>query len=187
MTRPITAAATLVLVADGRLALDQPIDGVLPELVDRRVLRRLDGPVDDTVPADRPIIVRDLLTFRGGFGMILAAPSEYPVLTAEQVPVTPHRPDEWMRRMGTLPLMDQPGTQWRYDTGSQILGALVGRASGQPLESFYKERIFAPLGMKDTAFEASASRLAACKSPLRLLRSGQTFPDGSTELVYALS
>jgi CubicO group peptidase (beta-lactamase class C family) len=172
MTRPITAAATLLLVADGRLALDQPVDAMLPELADRRVLRGLDGPVDDTVPADRPITVRDLLTFRGGFGMILAPPSEYPVLMAEQalrlssagppVPVTPHRPDEWMRRMGTLPLMDQPGTQWRYNSGSQILGVLVGRASGQPLESFYKERVFAPLGMNDTAFEAPTSRLAAC-------------------------
>jgi CubicO group peptidase (beta-lactamase class C family) len=152
MTRPITAAATLLLVADGRLALDEPVDAVLPELADRRVLHRLDGPVDNTVPVDRPITVRDLLTFRGGFGMILAPPSEYPVLMAEQalqlrsvgppVPVTPHGPDEWMRRMGTLPLMDQPGTQWRYSTGSQILGVLVGRASGQPLESFYRERIF---------------------------------------------
>ena len=172
MTRPITAAATLLLAADGRLALDQPVDSVLPELADRRVLRRVDGPVDDTVPADRPITIRDLLTFRGGFGMILAPPSEYPVLMAEEalqlcsvgppVPVTQHGPDEWMRRMGTLPLMDQPGSQWRYNTGSQILGVLVARVAGQALESFYEERIFAPLGMKDSAFQAPAARLVPC-------------------------
>jgi CubicO group peptidase (beta-lactamase class C family) len=170
MTRPITALATLLLVAERRLALDEPVDSLLPELADRRVLRRVNGPIDDTVPADRRITVRDLLTFRGGFGMILAPPSEYPILLAEQalqlsslgppVPVTPHPPDEWMRAMGTLPLMDQPGTQWRNNTDSQILGVLIARASGQPVESFYKERILAPLGMQDTSSQAPESRLA---------------------------
>jgi CubicO group peptidase (beta-lactamase class C family) len=170
MTRPVTAVATLLLVQEGRLALDEPVDRLLPELASRRVLRRLDGPVDDTVAADRPISVRDLLTFRGGFGMILAPPSEYPILQAEQAlqlmsagpptPVTPHGPDEWMRRMGTLPLMDQPGTQWRYSTGSQILGVLIARAAGQPVESFYRERIFGPLGMTDTSFGVPAAQLA---------------------------
>jgi CubicO group peptidase (beta-lactamase class C family) len=175
MTRPVTAVATLLLVEEGRLALDEPVDRLLPELASRRVLRQLDGPLDDTVAADRPISVRDLLTFRGGFGMILAPPDEYPILQAEQdlelmsvgppTPVTPHGPDEWMRRMGTLPLMDQPGRQWRYSTGSQILGVLIARAAGQPVESFYRERIFDPLGMTDTGFgvpAAQLSRLAPC-------------------------
>ena len=177
MTRPITAVATLMLVEEGRLALDEPVDRLLPELASRRVLRRLDGPLDDTVAADRPVSVRDLLTFRGGFGMILAPPSEYPILQAEQdlelmsvgppTPVTPHGPDEWMRRMGTLPLMDQPGRQWRYCTGSQILGVLIARAAGQPVESFYRERIFGPLGMTGTGFgvpAAQVGRLAPCYS-----------------------
>ena len=175
MTRPVTAVATLLLVQDGRLSLDEPVDRLLPELADRRVLRRLDGPVDDTVPAHRPITVRDLLTFRAGFGMILAPPEDYPILIAEAAlelrsvgpptPVTPHGPDEWMRRMGTLPLMDQPGDQWRYNTGSQILGVLVARASGQTVDSFYEERIFEPLGMKDTTFQVPArdvQRLVPC-------------------------
>jgi CubicO group peptidase (beta-lactamase class C family) len=175
MTRPVTAVATLLLVAEGRLALEEPVDRLLRELADRRVLRRLDGPVDDTVAAGRPVTVEDLLTFRGGFGMILAPPSEYPILRAEQalelmsvgppVPATPHGPDEWLRRMGTLPLMDQPGQQWRYNTGSQILGVLVARAAGRSAESFYSERIFQPLGMRDTAFVTPAGdlgRLVAC-------------------------
>ncbi len=175
MTRPITAVATLLLVEEGRLALDEPVDRLLPELADRRVLRRLDGPVDDTVAAKRPITVRDLLTFRGGFGTILARPSDYPILEAEAaldlrsvgppIPVTPHSPDEWLRRMGTLPLMDQPGEQWRYSTGSQILGVLVARAADQAVDSFYRERIFDPLGMKDTGFWVPAAenhRLAPC-------------------------
>jgi len=175
MTRPVTAVATLVLVEEGRLVLDEPVDRLLPELAGRPVLRHLSGPVDDTVAADRPVTVRDLLTFRAGFGMILAPPSEYPILAAEQalelmsvgppVPVTPHGPDEWLRRMGTLPLMDQPGGQWRYSTGSQILGVLIARASGQSVESFYRERIFDPLGMIDTAFGVPATqrgRLLPC-------------------------
>src|ERR1700726_368404 len=74
MTRPVTAVATLLMVQDGRLSLDEPVDRLLPELADRRVLRRLDGPVDDTVPASRSITLRDLLTFRLGFGIIMAPP-----------------------------------------------------------------------------------------------------------------
>jgi CubicO group peptidase (beta-lactamase class C family) len=83
MTRPITAVATLLLVEEGRLALDETVDRLLPELADQKVLRQLNGPVDDTVAADRPITVRDLLTFRAGFGMILASPDQYPILQAE--------------------------------------------------------------------------------------------------------
>ena len=169
MTRPVTAVATLLLVQDGRLELDEPIGRLLPELADRPVLRQPDGPLDDTVPARRPVTVRDLLTFRGGFGMILAPPDEYPILAAEQAlelsslgpptPATPHGLDEWLRRMGRLPLMDQPGTRWRYSTGSMILGALISRAAGQPAAAFYQERIFGPLGMPDTGFVVPAGQL----------------------------
>jgi CubicO group peptidase (beta-lactamase class C family) len=101
--------------------------------------------------------------------MILAPPDEYPILQAEQAlelssvgpptPVTPHGPDEWLRRMGTLPLMDQPGGQWRYNTSSQVLGVLVARAAGQPAQTFYAEHIFGPLGMNDTGFRVPASEL----------------------------
>lgn len=162
MTRPVTAVAALQLISTGRLGLDEPVGRLLPELAGRPVLRRLDGPVDDTVPASREVTVRDLLTFRAGFGMILAPPDDYPILAAEQAlelrsvgppapgPALP--PDEWLRWMGTLPLMDQPGTQWRYATSSQILGVLVSRAAGQSLESYCAERIFGPLGMTGTAF-----------------------------------
>jgi CubicO group peptidase (beta-lactamase class C family) len=162
MTRPVTAVAALQLIGTGRLGLDEPAERLLPELAGRRVLRQLDGPVTDTVPARRPVTVRDLLTFRSGFGMILAPPEEYPILAAEAAlelrsvgppaPGSPLDPAEWLRRMGTLPLMDQPGTQWRYATSSQVLGVLVSRAAGEPLESYYAERIFEPLGMDDTAF-----------------------------------
>jgi CubicO group peptidase (beta-lactamase class C family) len=172
MTKPITAAATMILVEECKLRLDEPVDALLPELAERQVLKRLDGPLDDTVPANRPITVRDLLTFRMGFGQMLAPPDAYPILSVaneQQIgmgppsPSTMPAPDEWMRRLGSLPLMHQPGEQWMYNTGSDVLGVLIVRASGQPLETFLRERLFEPLEMRDTGFsvpEASLDRLA---------------------------
>jgi CubicO group peptidase (beta-lactamase class C family) len=172
MTKPITAAATMILVEECKLRLDDPVDGLLPELSGRQVLRRLDGELDDTVPANRPITVRDLLTFRLGFGQMLASPEDYPILLAaneRQIGMGPPSPesmpapDEWIRRLGQLPLMHQPGEKWMYNTGSDVLGVLISRASGQPFETFLRERLFEPLGMKDTGFsvpEASLRRLA---------------------------
>jgi len=121
MTKPITAAAAMILVEECTLRLDEPVDRLLPELAERRVLKRIDGPVDDTVPAIRPITVRDLLTFRMGFGVVLELPDTYPIQRAirerleNQGPSNPSAapgPDEWMRRLGTLPLMHQPGEKW---------------------------------------------------------------------------
>jgi CubicO group peptidase (beta-lactamase class C family) len=172
MTKPIIAVATMILVEECRLRLDEPVDALLPELAQRQVLRRLDGPLDDTEPAKRPITVRDLLTFRMGFGQMMAPPDAYPILQAaneQQIGMGPPSPssmpapEEWMRRLGSLPLMHQPGEQWMYNTGSDVLGVLIARASGQPLETFLRERLFEPLGMKDTGFsvpEASLDRLA---------------------------
>jgi CubicO group peptidase (beta-lactamase class C family) len=168
MTKPIVAAATLVLIEECKLRLDDAVDAFLPELSERRVLTRLDSPIDDTVPAERPISVRDLLTFRLGFGQIMAPPDKYPILHAAHAlqigmgppdPAHLPAPDEWLRRLGTLPLMYQPGTRWVYNTGADLLGVLIARASGRPLEQFLRERIFEPLGMKDTSFSVPASKL----------------------------
>ncbi len=168
MTKPITAAAAMILVEECTLRLDDPVDRLLPELANRTVLKRLDGPLDETVPANRPITLRDLLTFRMGFGQMMAPPDAYPILKAaseQQIgmgppsPATMPAPDEWMRRLGTLPLMDQPGERWMYNTGSDVLGVLIARAAGQPLETFMRERLFAPLGMKDTGFSVPAAKI----------------------------
>src|SRR3989454_5659225 len=163
MTKPILALATMLLVEEGRLALDQPVDRLLPELAERKVLRRIDGPLDETVPARRPITVEDLLTFRMGHGLIFEPSFDppFPIVTAARDlqlvmgppdPRTPHDPDEWLRRFGTLPLMYQPGERWQYNTGSLVLSVLVARASRQALADFFRARIFGPLGMKDTGF-----------------------------------
>src|SRR5438477_9870424 len=82
MTKPITAAAAMILVEECKLRLDEPVDRLLPELGNRTVLRRLDSALDDTLPAVRPVTLRDLLTFRMGFGQLIAAPDAYPVLKA---------------------------------------------------------------------------------------------------------
>jgi CubicO group peptidase (beta-lactamase class C family) len=170
LTKPITAAAAMILVEECKLRLDEPVDRWLPELADRKVLRHLDSPLDDTVPAKRPITLRDLLTFRLGYGAVMVFPSRYPVQKAmEEAGIAPSAnipslpPDEVMRRFGSLPLLHQPGERWMYHSGSDILGVLIARASGQTLGIFLLERIFAPLGMKDTGFsvpEAKLDRLA---------------------------
>jgi CubicO group peptidase (beta-lactamase class C family) len=163
MTKPIVAAAAMMLVEAGDVALDEPVDRLLPELAGRRVLRRVDGPLDETVPARRPVTVEDLLTFRMGYGMIVEPSFDPPfpiVQAARELPLVagaPGRdvadpPDRWMERFGTLPLMYQPGERWQYNIGSLVLGVLVARAARQPLESFMRARIFEPLGMVDTGF-----------------------------------
>jgi CubicO group peptidase (beta-lactamase class C family) len=169
MTKPVTAVATMILLEECRLRLDEPVDRLLPELAGRRVLKRIDCPLEETVPASRPITVRDLLTFRMGLGMILGPHEQFPIQKAiNELQIvglgppnqsTPHTPDEWIRRLGTLPLMYQPGERWMYNTGSYVLGVLIARASGKSLESFFHQRIFEPLGMKDTAFSVPPEKL----------------------------
>jgi CubicO group peptidase (beta-lactamase class C family) len=177
MTKPITAAAALILVEECRLRLDDPVDRWLPELANRKVLRRPDGPLDDTVPARRAITLRDLLTFRLGLGMI-AHSDPWPIQLAERALGTvgfsppnvacPHDPDEWMRRIGTLPLQHQPGEVWQYGLGSYVLGVLIARAAGQPFETFLRERLFEPLGMKDTGFTVPAAKVGRLAASYRV-------------------
>ena len=158
------------LVEDGVLRLDQPVDDLLPELADRRVLRSIDAELDDTMPADRPITLEDLLSYRFGFGSVMAPPGSYPIQRAEAElglqsiggppwpPVT-HDNDSWMAALGTLPLMYPPGEQWLYNTSAQVLGVLLARASGTDVETVMRERIFEPLGMTDTGFTVPADQL----------------------------
>jgi CubicO group peptidase (beta-lactamase class C family) len=162
-TKPVLAAVTMLLVEDGTLDLTEPVDRLLPELADRRVLRRVDGPLDETSPARRPITVEDLLTFRMGAGIlteptfnppfpIVTAADELNLVLAQPDPRTPHPPDEWIRLFGTLPLMYEPGERWQYNVAALVLGVLVARAGGAPLGDVLRTRLFEPLGMVDTGF-----------------------------------
>jgi CubicO group peptidase (beta-lactamase class C family) len=166
MTKPVTAAAAMILVEECKLRLDDPVDPWLPELADRQVLRAIDAALDDTVPARRAITLRDLLTFRLGLGMIMVFPDRYPIQRAiadagfAPGPVFPSfAPDEFMRRYGTLPLVYQPGERWLYNSGTEILSVLIARAAGTSFGKFLHERIFSPLGMADTDFSVPSAKL----------------------------
>ncbi|OEU87307.1 serine hydrolase [Streptomyces abyssalis] len=170
LTKQVTAAAAMMLVEEGRFALQDPVERWLPELASPVVVRRPDGPVDDVVPASRPITVLDLLTFRAGYGF--APDFSLPVvrrLFAELAydPVRPQAgaaPDEWMAALSRIPLLHQPGEGWLYHFGSDILGVLIARASGTPLPEFLAERLFEPLGMEDTGFWVPPEKLGRLTS-----------------------
>jgi CubicO group peptidase (beta-lactamase class C family) len=173
MTKPIVAVGALLLVEECKLRLEDPVDTLLPELADRQVLVDGRGPLDgDTVPARRPITVHDVLTFRLGLGMDFDAPWPQPLLEAMDElglgsgppePQVPPPPDEWMRRLSTFPLLYQPGERWLYNTGADVLGVVIARAAGQPLEEFLRARVFEPLGMTATGFSTvHTDRLSSC-------------------------
>ncbi|MEZ5417205.1 MAG: serine hydrolase domain-containing protein [Vicinamibacterales bacterium] len=155
LTKPITAVAALTLVDDGRITLDDPIVGVAPELADVRVLRHPDGPLDQTVPAVRPISFRDLLTHRSGLTYAEFHQGPIGAATAATLGATIDNdlsPDEWIARLATLPLVDQPGAGFHYGASSDLLGFLIARIEGQPLGTVVRRRVFDPLGMRDTGF-----------------------------------
>ncbi len=183
MTKPITAVGAMILVEECRLRLDDPIEHWLPELKDRKVLRTINSPLEDTVAARRPITLRDLLTFRSGYGEVgfvsmdrtlekaLLAPScpLQKAMIEAQLPLSAWRfqgtSSDFMKRVGSLPLAFQPGERWLYHMSAEILGVLIARVSGKPLGSFLREHIFEPLAMHDTGFcvpTAKLHRLPTC-------------------------
>ena len=208
-TKLVTGAATLALAREGLLDLDEPVGRLLPELAEPRVLRRMDGPLGDTVPARRPITVRDLLTFTFGFGLtteMFAAERPWPVVAAADAlhlstigppnPAEQPGPDTWMAGLGSLPLLAQPGERWFYNTGASVLGVLLERAAGQPFADVLRTRLFEPLGMRDTGFwTPHTSRLASAfrsapggglevwDKPDGLWSRPQAFSDGAAGLV----
>lgn len=165
MSKPIAAVAALILVEEGLIRLSDREDTLLPELAGLKVLRSISSSVDDTVPASRPITIRDLLTFTLGTGMVIAPPGTYPIQDAVEksgleVGLGEKPPaDRFLHELGRLPLMYQPGEAWMYNTGSDLLGILVSRAAGRPFGQFLRERIFEPLAMRDSGFWVPAENL----------------------------
>jgi CubicO group peptidase (beta-lactamase class C family) len=185
ITKPMVAAVALTLVADGTLELDQPIGELLAELAAPVVVRSMTGPVDDTVPASRPITLRHLLTSTNGHGF----PSDFsaPVvqLLVERLlqgpPDEPQRvppPEEWMAILGGIPLLHQPGEGFTYNAAFDILGVLVARAGGAELPELMAARLFAPLGMTDTGFAFPAGTDARRTSHYRRGEHGLVEQDG---------
>ncbi len=167
--KPIGGALTLSLVQDGLLALDDPIARWLPEAASPRVLISAGGPLDQ-VTQGRPVTVRHLLTMTSGWGAVLepcplqAAMIERGVYPGPLIPQ--FSGDEFVARVTSLPLAFQPGEGWLYDTGMELLGVLLARATGRPLAELVDERITGPLGMAATGFWADGpGRLAAAYQP----------------------
>jgi CubicO group peptidase (beta-lactamase class C family) len=165
-TKPVVAAVAMALVDDGVLDLEGPVDAHLPELAGRVVLADPADASAGTVPAHRAITVRDVLTFRLGLGMDFTAPWPTPTIAALEaagLPAGPPRPqaapppDEWLRRLSSVPLAHQPGERWLYHLGASVLGVLVSRAAGRPLPEVLAERLLGPLGLADTGFAVPAS------------------------------
>jgi CubicO group peptidase (beta-lactamase class C family) len=160
MTKPVTAVAALTLLDDGRFDLDEPITACAPELAGLRVLRDPDGPLDQTDPSSRPISFRDLLTHRSGltYGEFHRGPIGRAYADALGPTIdNPLTPDEWIARLGTLPLIDQPGVGFHYGVSSDLLGFLIARLDDAPLGAVLERRVFAPLGMRDTGFSVRLS------------------------------
>jgi CubicO group peptidase (beta-lactamase class C family) len=181
ITKPITAACLMLLIEDGRIALDDPVGEWLPELAKPSVVRTPASETGDVVPATRPITVFDLLTSQAGYGFasdftLPAVQQLFPVQKDGREVQSFPAPDVWIAELSRIPLLYQPGEAWLYDTCSVLQGILITRVSGQPLPEFMAERAFGPLGMADTGFEVPASKRDRFTSYYR------TVPDGGLEL-----
>jgi CubicO group peptidase (beta-lactamase class C family) len=155
LTKPITTVAALTLLDEGRFGLDDPVTRVAPELENLRVLQDPKGPLDHTVPAGRAITFRDLLTHRSGltYGEFHRGPigAAYAATLGGQIDNV-LSPDEWIARLATLPLIDQPGAAFHYGASTDLLGFLLARIEGTTLGAVMRQRVFDPLGMRDTDF-----------------------------------
>lgn len=155
MTKPVTSIAALMLLEEGKLRLDDPVTKWLPELADMKVLAEATGPLDAVSPAPRDITVEDLMTHRAGlaYGFTSIGPIAHAHEAALGSPLAnPHGPDEWLKRLGELPLSYPPGERFHYSHATDVLGFLVARIEGKSLGETLKARIFDPLGMADTFF-----------------------------------
>ncbi|QIG55040.1 beta-lactamase family protein [Altererythrobacter sp. BO-6] len=173
MTKPITGMAVMMLIEDGKLRLDQPLAEILPAFAEMRVLKRPDGPLDDTVPAERPITIRQLLTHTAGLGYDITSKgplleayrgagitsgqvSRLPIPGLPQVASAPGL-KAFADRLAKLPLAYQPATRWSYSASIDLLGRVIEVASGQGFAEFLQQRMFDPCGMTSTYWQVPAS------------------------------
>jgi CubicO group peptidase (beta-lactamase class C family) len=168
MTKPITSVATMSMVEEGLLKLSDPVSNWLPELKDMKVeVRRAgaDGQSSfEDVKAERPITVQDLLRHTSGFfyaGSVrsprLKEMYDKANIEGRDADITG---DEMLKRLGEIPLAHQPGTTFEYSISTDVLGLLLERVAKMPLDRIFKERIFDPLGMKETAWFVPADKVS---------------------------
>lgn len=177
MTKPVTGMAAMLLVEDGKIALDDPVAKYFPGFANMRVLVNPDTSLE-SVPAQRPITLRMLLTHSSGLGYSINAKGpllkEYerlglvpaslnPQVEAEARRTRPATLAQFAERLATVPLVYQPGTRWHYSMGLDLMGAVIEKASGMPFDAFVKARLLDPLRMTSTGWSvqpANAARLA---------------------------
>ena len=150
MTKPVTVAAAMALVEEGRLALSDPVTRWLPEFASMRVLADPAGPLDATMPAHRPITIDDLMTHRSGLAYSFSVTG--PLSRAYAQVSLRQEQDQWLADVAALPLVHQPGERLTYSHATEVLGIILSRIEGKSLQTVLSERIFEPLGMSDTGF-----------------------------------
>jgi CubicO group peptidase (beta-lactamase class C family) len=161
MTKPITSVAAMMLVEEGKIALADPIAKWLPEFSNMRVLKKPDGALEDTYPSPRAITVEDLMAHRSGFAYAFTSSGPIGKAHEEQLGAvldSPHKPDEWLKRLASLPLSFPPGERLHYSHSTDVLGFLVGRVAGMSYRDFLMQRILTPLGMNDTDFHVPPAK-----------------------------
>lgn len=175
MTKPITGMATMMCIDDGLIGLDQPLGEILPAFAEMQVLKDPKGPLEETVPAEGPMTVRQLLTHTAGLSYgfsrddTLAAEYNKRGVSAGQIskfPI-PGMPsyesvkglEEWANTLAELPLAYQPGTLWSYSASTDLLGRVIEVASGKGFDQFLQERLFDPCGMDSTFWQVPESEV----------------------------
>lgn len=200
MTKPITGMATMMLIDEGKLGLDQPLAEILPEFASMQVLKRHDGPVEDTVPAERPITIRQLLTHTAGLGynVVQKGPiknlyERYGLLPGQvsRIPIpgfgdyaTIEGLDQFATRLARVPLVYQPGTKWSYSVSLDLLGRVIEVASGVAFDEFLRTRIFEPCGMTSTWFRVPQGEVARFTTNYAVLGQALIPVDPGTASIY---
>ena len=177
MTKPVTVAAAMTLVDEGKLALTDPVAKWLPELSDMRVMTEPRGPLDDTVPAERPITFDDLMTHRSGLAYAFSVPGPLGARVRASCRTGRTRTAGWPS-WPSCRWRISPATRLTYSHATDVLGIALSRIEGKPLAEVLAERIFGPLGMPDTGFSVgptgSAGARRRCTSSTRTTRCATT-------------
>jgi CubicO group peptidase (beta-lactamase class C family) len=170
MTKPVTSAVALMLMEEGKLKLEDPVTKWVPELVDRRVLKNAEGPLDETYPSPRDITIEDIFTHRSGLSYAFSAVGPISKAYDEALGDVLNNnttPDAWLKALGTLPLLYAPGERLHYSVSTDVLGFIVGRIENKPFRDVLMERLFKPLGMPDTDFYVPKEKRARAATVYR--------------------
>ncbi len=200
-TKPITGMATMMLIDEGKLGLDQPLAEIIPAFAEMRVLKTQESPLDDSVPAERPITIRQLLTHTSGLGYniiskghLLKAFNDQGITSGQisKLPIpgvaagdSAPSLEAFADRLAALPLMYQPGTQWSYSASIDLLGRVIEVASGQSFDAFLQERLFDPLGMESTFWQVPESELGRLTDNYGILNGVPLPVDPASNSIYA--